>query len=77
MDGRVLATDHLHHQLKERREQQGARVLPCGEGVEPGVQLLRIETALQHRPGHGGDGEPFGKATQDWVEQSSHEETSD
>jgi hypothetical protein len=73
MDRRLLAADHLHHHLKQGREQQGARVLSLSGALEPRMHLLRIEAALEHRPGHGGDGEVFGKATQDRVEQCSHE----
>src|SRR5512143_979440 len=77
MDRGLLATDHLHHQLKECGKQQGARVLPLGDGLEPGIQLRRVQAALQHRPGHGGDREMLGKALQDRVEQRGHEGASE
>jgi hypothetical protein len=73
MDRRVLSGDHLHHHLKQGREQQGARVLALGGALEPSIQLLRIEAALEHGTGHGREREVFGKAAQNRVEQCSHE----
>lgn len=67
-----LARHHLQHQLEQRREQHPASVLVLGHRFEPLVELLPAKTALEHRTGHGRDGEVFGETVQQRGQHSKH-----
>jgi len=52
VDRGLDAQDHGEHQVDQRREQQGARVLPLRDPVEQGVEVLGPEQVLQGGLGH-------------------------
>jgi len=69
-DRGLTAADHLHHQAEQRGEQQPAGILSLGNCLEPGIQLLKVKTALQHCPSHRWDRKALGQAFQKRGEQS-------